>query len=355
MNEYEIDLSQIFNVLKVKRRVILKTILIFLLIGLFFAFGSKVEYKATTKLLSDSNEGINQNMSGLSGLAGLAGLNLDMASTEALTPDLYPQIIQSIPFQLGVLHQNITFEKLDTTITSYNYFDHFYKKSITALLFDYSFKLPITIKKLFRKNQQRDNGMNYQNEIIRLNYTDKEILEEFNDRIDIEVNSSTGMIILSSTMPDPVAAAELTNISFRTLEKMIIDFKINKAKENLEFIKERHLEAEKRYNHAQEKLAIFNDRNKNVITSTAQIDQQRLQNEFDLAYDVYKGLAVKLEQTEIEVKEVTPQFTIVEPVKIPLEKNKPKRMIIMFSSMLIGLLTSTASIIVKYYIRQSKI
>lgn len=355
MDEYEIDLTQIIHVLKAKRRDIFKTAIVFMLIGLFFAFGSKVEYNATVKLISDSNEGINRDIAGISGLAGLAGINLDVANTEAITPDIYPQIIQSVPFQLGVLHQNIGFQELDTTITSYTYFDHFYQKSIVTLMIDYTLKLPITLRRIFRKKEQPSNNLNYSKEIIRLNYTDKEILEEFSDRIDIEVNSSTGMISLTSTMPDPVAAAELTNISFKTLEKMIIDFKINKAKESLEFIKQRYLEAEKKYNHAQEKLAIFNDRNKNVITSTAQIEQQRMQNEFDLAYDVYKGLAIKLEQAEIDVKEVTPQFTIVEPAKIPLEKSKPKRMIMLLSSILIGILLSSTSVIIKHFNNYSKL
>ena len=355
IDEYEIDLSQIFKVLRTRKKYIFKTVIIFFFIGLFFSFGSKVEYKASTKLLPDSNEGMNPNMGGLSGLAGLAGINLDIQNTEALTPEIYPLIIQSIPFQLGVLHEKITFERLDTLITSYDYFESLYRKSITTLIVDYTFKFPTTIKRLLRKKQKRDNKPNNQSEIIRLSYIDKEILEELEDRIDIVVNSTNGMIELSSTMPDPVAAAELTNVSFKTLEKMIIDFKINKAKENLEFIKERHLEAEKEYNQAQEKLAIFNDRNKNVITSTAQIEQQRLQNEFNLAFDVYKGLAVKLEQAEIEVKEITPQFTIVEPVKIPLEKDKPKRTIIMLSCIIIGLLISTTSIIVKTIIIHSKL
>jgi hypothetical protein len=348
-DEYEIDLSQLLRVLKQKKWKILKMVVFFLLIGIFIAFGSKVEYKATIKLLSDSNKEINQNLGGLSGLAGLAGINLDMSNGDAVTPDIYPQIVQSLPYQLEVLNQDISFEKLDTTINSYSYFDHFYKKSIVRLLVDYTLKLPITLKKIFRRNQGPSQYTDYKNEIIRLNYGDKEILEEFKDRINIEVNSSNGIISLTSSLPDPLAAAELTHISYKTLEKIIIEIKIKKASENLEFIKQRYLEAESKYNQAQERLAIFNDRNRNVITSIAQIEQQRLQNEFNLAYDIYKGLAVKLEQAEIDVKEVTPQFTIVEPVNVPLEKDKPKRIIIIFSSMLIGFLMSSTIIIIKFY------
>jgi hypothetical protein len=41
-------------------------------------------------------------------------------------------------------------------------------------------------------------------------------------------------------------------------------------------------------------------RNRNVVTSLAQAESQRLQNEYNLAFEVYKGLATQLEQAKIK-------------------------------------------------------
>jgi hypothetical protein len=59
----------------------------FLVIGLMIAFGSKVEYEASCKLMPENQEGMKSNLGGLGSLAGLAGINLDMGGTGALTPE----------------------------------------------------------------------------------------------------------------------------------------------------------------------------------------------------------------------------------------------------------------------------
>ena len=94
----------------------------FFLLGLLIAFGSKVEYEASCKLMPESQEGMKPNLGGLGSLAGLAGINLDMGGSGALTPELYPQIAQSVPFLLKILNEPIHFEKQDTTTTSYIFF-----------------------------------------------------------------------------------------------------------------------------------------------------------------------------------------------------------------------------------------
>ena len=46
----------------------------------------------------------------------------------------------------------------------------------------------------------------------------------------------------------------------------------------------------------------FNDKNKNITSSLFRTESQRLQNELDIAMEVYKGLASQLEQAKIKLK-----------------------------------------------------
>ncbi len=70
-------------------------------------------------------------------------------------------------------------------------------------------------------------------------------------------------------------------------------------------------------------LAVFDDKNQNVVTSLAKTERQKLQYDYDLAYEVYKSLAQQLEEGKIKVKEETPVFTIIEPIVIPIQKSEP--------------------------------
>ena len=53
-------------------------------------------------------------------------------------------------------------------------------------------------------------------------------------------------------------------------------------------------------------------------------------------FGVYSELAKQREQANIQVKETTPVFTVVEPVTIPTERSKPKRGLICIAFTFLG-------------------
>ncbi|WP_258861653.1 GNVR domain-containing protein [Marinilabilia salmonicolor] len=55
-----------------------------------------------------------------------------------------------------------------------------------------------------------------------------------------------------------------------------------------------------------------------------------------MASQVYQSLAEQKEQAEIAVKKDTPAFSIIEPVKVPIEKSAPKRSMILVVSLFLG-------------------
>lgn len=331
----EIDLVEVAKTIWNGRKLILKVTGIFLLLGLFIAFGSKVEYEASCKLMPESQEGTKSDLGGLGGLAGLAGINLGMGGGGALTPELYPEISQSVPFLLKILNEPIHFEKQDTTTTSYIFFKEQDNPSYISLFFKYTIGLPFVIKGWLTKDEISESNTST-SEIIRLSKEDSQLLESFRERISVSVDSKSGIISITSEMPDALASAEMANLSVKLLTEYITEYKISKAQENLDFVLARYVEAKTVFEKYQEQLALFNDRNKNVVTAFAQTEFQRLQNEYNIAFDIYKGLATQLEQAKIKVKEETPVFTVLEPVKVPIDKSAPKRKIILIVSLFLG-------------------
>ncbi len=351
IQEDEIDLLELAKVLWSKRRFILKVTGIFAALGLLIAFTSKVEYEASCKLMPESQEGVKGNLGGLGGLAGLAGIDLgSMSGSGSLTPQLYPEIVKSVPFQLELIHTPVRFEKLDSLLSSYNYFTEIDGLSPFGFLAEYTIGLPGKFKELFTAEEAVPASL--PDDLIRLTKDDWKLLEKYRDRINVSVDTKTGIITLTTEMPDAYAAARVTDLVVKKLTGEVTNYKVEKARVNLEFIRERYTEAEKEYEGKQKQVARFTDRNKNITSSLVQTEYQRLQNEMNIAFEVYKGLATQLEQAKIKVKEETPVFTVLEPVKVPVEKSKPKRGLILISLCFVGVLISVSVVVAKKLINE---
>lgn len=344
----EIDLMELSKIFWIKRYFILKITSTCIVIGLIIAFTSKVEYEASCKLMPESQEGMKGSLGGLGSLAGLAGIDLGMIGTSgSLSPELYPEIVKSISFQLDLINTPIRFENLDTLISSYSFFTELDSPSLFGVIMEYTIGLPGKLKKLFNSNERKLITAS-QDGLVHITKDDSDLLKQYQDRIHISIDDKTGIISVMAEMPDAYAAADVAGLVVKKLTEKVADYKLEKALSNLDFIKDRYLEVEKEYEAKQGALAHFTDRNKNITSSIVQAEYLRLQNEMNITFEVYKGLATQLEQAKIKVKEETPVFTVLEPVKVPVEKSKPKRLIILIGLSFLGFILSLSYILVKH-------
>lgn len=347
----EIDLVELIKSIWYERKFIAKVISVFLLIGLVYAFTSPIEYQASSKLLPESQTTQGPNLGNLAGLAGLAGVDLGVIGEShagTLSPQLYPEIVNSLPFILAVLNDTVYFEQLNLYTTPFHYFKEIEKASLIGLVKKYTLGLPA----LFMKNLKGESKVSEKiTPFYRLSKEDWLLIEKFKDRILIEINPETGIIELRTEIPDPYAAAQIAKKVELMITKAVVEYQTNKSQKNLEFILETYQEAKTEFELIQLKLAQTVDRNKNVTTATAKIELQRIEQEYEVAFNIYKGLSSQVEQAKIKLKEETPVFTVLEPVRIPEDKHKPKRKLIVILFLLAGFLVSTGYLFVKHVIK----
>jgi uncharacterized protein involved in exopolysaccharide biosynthesis len=155
-------------------------------------------------------------------------------------------------------------------------------------------------------------------------------------------------------MPEAKAAAQLGQRGQELLQQYITEFKIKKAKANLDFIQQRFDETAQKFEAAQQQLAVFSDRNKNVSLATAKTEEQRLTSQYNLIYSIYSELAKQLEQAKIQVKQDTPVFTIIEPISVPTKRSKPNRPMILFIWLFLGGVLGTGIVFGKGYLKTVK-
>ena len=329
--EDEIDLIQLAKTLWTGRRTVIKTTLIFMVLGLFIALFSAKEYTASSTMVPQSAEGGSKLGGGLGGLAAMAGINLGGAGAgSTIPPSLYPKIIESVPFQKEMMKTLLTIEGQKEKVTFQAYYLEIVKPGLLGYIKKYTIGLPGAIIKAIKGDASRSlSGVEGNDNLLTISQDDKELMELLSSQLSLEVNDKDGYVSISARMPEARPAAELVQRAQILLQEAITDFKIQKAKDQMFFVEERYAEKEAAFTAAQNKLARFRDQNKNVSTAVAQTQMERLQSEFSMASSVYTELAKQLETQKIQVKEDTPVFTIIDPVSVPLDKSKPKRPMIL--------------------------
>lgn len=359
VSDDEIDLIALAKTLWEGKKTIITTTVIFMLLGFFVAILSPKEYTASSTMVPQLSSGKSK-LGGLSSLAAMAGFNLDMnMETTELSPFIYPQIVQSVPFQLELMETPFSMKGIEKPISIYQFYtDDYAKPDIIGVVKKYTIGLPFVILGALRQKQADTmpafSGDSLFAAPIALTEEQEEIRKMLAEQVVLETNDKEGYLVLRAIANDPVLAAQMAQKAQLLLQKYITEFKIKKASAQLQFIGERYTEKKEEFEKAQTRLAAFLDRNKNVTSAVARTEEERLQNEYKLAFEVYSQLAQQFEQAQIKVKEDTPVFSIVKPVTVPLEKSKPNRPMILVIWTFLGGIVGIGWIFGKQFLQSVK-
>lgn len=347
----ELDLIARLKNIWIGKRIIIKFTVIFTFIGLFIAIFSEKEYTATTTIVPQVNN--EKTLGNLGNLAAIAGIELGGSSSNdsGISPLLYPHIINSVPFQKELLATPLTISGQDNSVTFQEYYTNIYKLGLLSNIKKYTIGLPSIIFKGIKgkKPIKLVKLADANTQIVQITADEKILIERLKKQLTLIVNKKEGYISLIGTMPNALNAAELTQNAQVLLQKYIIDFKVKKSKNQLQFVQKLFKEKEKIYKETQTKLASFQDRNLFLNSALAKNTQNRFQTEYDLAFDVYSELAKQQETQLIKVEEDTPIFTILEPVAMPIDPSKPERVKIIFVFAFLGFIIGLTIVFSKGY------
>ena len=335
----EIDLLTLLKTVFVARRFVIKTTILFAVLGIILAVVSPTKYTASSTFVPQLSEG--QTNSPLGGLASLAGINLSAimgSQPQEISPSLYPQIAESVPYRLALL---------DATVESNTSFrDYILTQSggvaILPLLKKYTIGLPGLLL-----NKQTDNNENLDTSLFQITEQDKDLFEFLAQVVSIQVDDQEGLVSISVELADRMVAAQLAQAATDLLQSNIIAFKSQSARNNLDFIESQFESKRQEFEQIQDSIAVFKDQNLNITSSLYQNQLTRLESQFTVTSSVFQELAGQVEQAKIQVNKDTPIFTIIEPVSVPLERSKPKRTMMVIVWTFLGGLFSVGWVLVK--------
>ena len=329
------------------RRKLLPIVLVFVLLGAYLAIFTPTTYNTNVKFLSQtsSSSRIGGNWSGLAALVGI-NLNANAESGE-IPPNIYPKIINSIPFQRKLMEIPLTFKGIDTAVTVRDYYLKVATPDGVTTLKKYTIGLPGQISKWIKGTPNEGGGKQKNDSLVYLSRKEQKVTKILKENLMFSIDETDGVITITTIMPEAVPAAQLAQGAQTLLQQAIIEYRIGKAQDQMDFINKQLVLEEENYKNIQDRLARYKDRNRFNITESSQIELRRLQSEYDLAYSIYSELQRQQVAQNIQVKKDTPIFTTINPASVPLEPAGPNRIAIFIFTIILGVIFATGFAILK--------
>ena len=315
-DEIEIDLMDILRKIIGIRKAIYKAAGIGLIIGIIIAISIPKQYTVEVTLspeMGTSKEG------GLSGLAAsFLGSGVAMGDgTDALNAFLSADIVSSTPFLLELSKINVPVSR-DENMTLNTYLDE-----ESSPWWSYVIGLPSMaiggVKLLFLNEEGESMSSDKASQgTIELSKKESAKIETLKRMIAASVDKKTSMTFVTVTFQNPRVAAVVADSVVKKLQEYITDYRTFKAKEDCVYLEKLFKERQQEYYAAQKKYADYMDSHDNIILQSVRTEQERLQNDMSLAYQVYSQVASQLQVARAKVQEEKPVFAVVEPAVVPL-------------------------------------
>lgn len=339
----EIDLLELAKTIWNKRIFIIKVVALGTVVGLLAALLSPKEYKSTATLMpeysTESQGGASSLLRQYGGLLGMSGDSY-ASNSNAIRVDLYPNIVQSTNFQLKLMDQPFYFSDIDAEATLFDYYTELNSPGLLGILAEYTIGLPGKILGVILPKKELMTtvpGEAKESMVLNLSKDEVGVIGILRQKITASLDEESGIVSVSVTLPDNVAAASVTEYTITELTEYLTEYRTEKVLRDLIFVEEQLATAKARFEEAQLTLAEFRDSNQGTLSAKAQTEEQRLNSEYQIAFNLYNGLTQQYEEAKLKVQEETPMFKTLEAVQVPLEDETSGAMILLVFIMLSGI------------------
>jgi len=314
----EIDLRALFQVLWNDRKRIIQITAVVTLMGVFYALLATPLYKSTITMYPSGQESGGQ-LSQLQGMASTFGFDVGGGDPSFHIPD----IVESRRLKTELIYHKWNSKEFDKPVNLIHYWE------IPAA--GISLNLINWIQTVFASDT--DSG-------DRTLKWETSALEKLDDRIYVNEGKS-GLITVEILMEESEIAAEMANTIYPAIVDFTIEAHSKQARLNREFIEGRQIEVKEQLTEIEDALKVFRERNRSIMESPQlQLEMERLLREVEIQTQVYITLQQQYELARIEEVKETPSVVILDEGKAAVEKEKPKRKLIVIIAIFLGVILS---------------
>ena len=325
--ELEIDMLDIIRKIIAIRKTLYKAAVVGLLIGVIVGVSIPKQY--TVRVTLSPEMGGEKGNSGIVGVAAsFLGSGVGVKSgTDALNASLSSDIVSSTPFLLELLNMEVVVNEGETKMLSN------YLMTESSPWWNFIIGLPGIINSQLKSwftNEEISSKEKVQGGLIILTKDENAQIAALKKKIAATVDKKTAITSVTVTLQDPKVAAIVADSVVHRLQEYIISYRTSKAIEDCAYLEKLFEERKQEYYVAQKKYADYVDTHDNLILQSVRAEQERLQNDMNLFYQVYSQVANQLQVARAKVQEEKPVFAIVEPAVVPIESSSMRRSIYIF-------------------------
>lgn len=325
-DEIEIDLMDVLRKIISIRKTLYKAAGVGVIIGIIVYLSIPKQYTVNVTLSPEMGGSKSGN-----GLVGIAASFLGSGvssgdSSDALNASLSSEIVSSTPFLLELLSIDIPAPDGNGNMVLNSYLD-----DQSSPWWNYVIGFPSMVvggvKSLFSERTLDTLENVGRRGTLELSQEQNTKVNVLRNSVKASIDTKTAITNVSVSLQSPKVAAVVADSVVHKLQDYITDYRTSKVKDDCAYLEKLFKERQREYYTAQKKYANYVDTHDNLVLQSVRTEQERLQNDMSLAYQIYSQVANQLQVARAKVQEEKPVFAVVEPAIVPLNPSGMKLII----------------------------
>ncbi len=326
--EESIDLILVIKTLWDYRKKYFKILPIVFVIASIYIVSKPRYYDSSVVLVPESQSALGS----MSALAAMVGVNVSSGGKDAITSDLYPDVIASTKYIAELCKVHVTTLEGDISTDYYDYLQNYQKRPwwgyIGKAIHDAIGSLIMGMEPDTLGNNIDPFMLSMDQEMII-----RQIAEEL---IMCDIDLKTDLITITVRDQDPLVSATLADSACVLLQKFIIDYRTNKARIDLDFNQKVYEDAKADYEAVRREYIAFCDANINVTLPSVAAKKEDYEKEMTIRYNIYSSLTVQLQSAQQKLQEETPAFSTLEDATVAIKPTGPRRTIFVLGMLILA-------------------
>jgi len=326
-----IDLRAAFRNLWAKRRVF------YIVVPTAFVLSAALilcvpRYYRSSVLLAPESQSMASGMIG--SLASSFGFDLGSGGSEAINPQLYPDIVKTTDFLVGLFSVRVATSDGKFEGTYYEYMN-----TQRRYPFWKAAKLAVgrAVRKCFGSKATGRPGRGVDEvDPFWLTRSQNSLVEAMRTDIVCAIDKKTDAISVRVEAQDKLVAATMADSVCQHLQNFMTAYRTQKAKDDIEYYSRLIEESKVDYEKASREYINYKDSHSGLALERYKIEAENLQNEMELKYSVYSSFQKQYLASCAKLQEDTPAFTIVQSACVAEKPAGPKRVIFVLAVTLLA-------------------
>lgn len=323
--EQTIDFMALFHSLWKYRKLYYKVLGITFVLALVYVFSLPKVYRCEVMLAPElSTTRSSNSLTALARSFGMRlGNNLMGGNSEALMPNLYPDLMNSVDFKTSLFDVKVCAKDSVTPKSYYDYLLNDQKRPWWSAAIGGTIG---AIADLFESEDSLEVlALNKKVNPFKLTKKQTRIAKLIDKKVVCDVDQKTLVITIDVRDQDPIICATVADSVKERLQDFITAYRTNKARIDFEYNKNLCAEAKQRYEKARQRYVEFADANQDVVLQSVRTRITDLENDMQLQFGAYQTYFAQLQSAEAQVQQETPAFMTLQSATVPIKPAGPSK------------------------------